>query len=141
MITPWRGAVGYAVIVTLASWLVGAVVALPVLYGGDVGDWGADTFLNVWRPVFLAGAVVVLAVARRVSAPLPWWRATLVDGGLYAAVLVAVDIASAAAGGDGDPVSGGFAQLLFACFTLQLPAALGLVAWRAQRLMVVVGGR
>jgi hypothetical protein len=130
--------VAYAVIVTLASWAVGAAVAFPVLFGGDVHDWAADTFMNVWQPVFLVTTVAALAVARRVSAPLPRWRTMVVDWGLYAAILLAVAIASSAAGGDEDPVGGGFVQLIFAFFTLQLPAALGLVAWRSHQLMVVL---
>lgn len=139
MITPWRGAASYAVTVTLVSWAVGAVVALPVLYGGDARDWAADTFVNVWQPVFLVSAVAVLAIARRVSAPLPRWRTMVIDWGLYAAVLLAVAVASGAADGDGgNPVDGGFVRLAFAFFTLQLPSALGLVAWRSHRLMVVL---
>ncbi|MEU5211303.1 hypothetical protein [Streptomyces sp. NPDC020742] len=125
-----RSAVSYAVIVVLASWAVGKAVDLLSSLGAEGKVWAADT----WSPreaVFVVCAVVALAVARRLSAPVPRWRAVAVDGSLYSAVLLVVAVGEAVVAGDAAPADYGFLRLTLALILLQIPAALLLSGWRS----------
>ncbi|MGW8377961.1 hypothetical protein [Streptomyces sp. ODS28] len=80
----------------------------------------------------------MLTVVRRTAPALPWWRTGVVDSVLYSLVLLAVSMGEAVVDGDEVPVDSGFVQMIFGLFTLQIPAALLLCAWRSGHLAVVL---
>ncbi|MGW7381464.1 hypothetical protein [Streptomyces sp. NPDC054794] len=139
MTVTWRSAVLYALTVVVLSWLTGAAVDLAwQATSGGLSVWLSFWLKDPWNAVFLAATTVVLTLARRLDTPLPRWRVILVDGGLYLAAFLASWGASAWAADDGAPADGAFFMAYFALFTLQLPAAWLLSAWRSGHLRVVL---
>lgn len=138
MTTTWRSAVSYAAIVTLVSVLVGEVVNLLWNPEPPTRDWVFGVLLAPDRLYFPVVAVVVLIEARLVLPAMSRWSAAGIDTGLYALVLLLVTAAEAVAS-DAPPADSAFLMLIFALFTLQLPAAFALSAWRYGRL--TPGGR
>ncbi|MGW1747927.1 hypothetical protein ACWCRD_20450 [Streptomyces sp. NPDC002092] len=142
MTVTWRGAVSYALTVVVLSWLVGAGVDLAwqAAPGGSVGGWADFWWKNPWHAVFVGAATISLVLARRLLAPLPRWRVTLVDGSVYLAALLLCWGVSAWAEGDGAPADWAFVMAIVALYTLQLPAAWLLCVWRSGSLEVVLSG-
>ncbi|PCG87998.1 hypothetical protein CIB93_00795 [Streptomyces sp. WZ.A104] len=139
MTVTWRGALSYALTVTVVSWLVGLGVELALLVLSDGhDDWSAGRAADPWELVFPVAAVVALTAARRFLQPLPRWRVIVTDGLLYTAVLLLCGGITAWATGDEAPVDSAFVTGIFALFSLQLPAAWGLSGWRSGNLEVVV---
>jgi hypothetical protein len=135
----WRGAVRYALTVVVLSWLIGAGVDLAWQVGsGGLGAWAAFWLKDPWSWVFVAVGTASLTLARRLLAPLPRWRVILVDGSVYLVALLVCAGMSAWAVGDDAPADAAFVVAIYALFTLQLPAAWGLCAWRSRDLEVVL---
>ncbi|MCF3131532.1 hypothetical protein [Streptomyces olivochromogenes] len=139
MTVTWRSAFLYALTVVVLSWLTGAAVDLAwQATSGGIDTWLSFWLKDPWNAVFVAATTVVLTLARRLDTPLPRRRVILVDGGLYLAAFLASWGVSVWAAGDGAPVDGAFFMAYFALFTLQLPAAWLLSAWRSGHLQVVL---
>lgn len=126
MITPWRRAVEYAAVVTLPSWLWG----VAVLNVGAGGEWPAE-------PLFPLVAVAVLTVVRKALPALSRWRTATIDTSVYAVVYLLSLVASGLWAGDGsaDAVDWAFVMMTVALLDLQFLMALGLCAWRYDRLV------
>jgi hypothetical protein len=140
VITPWRSALSYAAIVTLASLAVGEVVSL-LYFALDFDAWAKEAFRSPDQLVFPAAAIAVLTGVRMRLPALSRWRTAVIDTSVYTFVLLVVEITRAAVAGDEQPVDWGFVMLIVAMYNLQLPAALGLSAWRYERLVPVVSVR
>jgi hypothetical protein len=137
MITPWRRAVEYAVMVTLPSWLWGvAVLNVGVLVGGpSAGDFGPDMTVGgglLLPPV----AILVLTLVRKTLPALSRWRTATIDVSVYA-VLYLLCVATLAATGSGpaESVDWAFAMMTAALLDLQFALALALSARRYTRLV------
>ncbi|MDN3028879.1 hypothetical protein [Streptomyces sp. S.PB5] len=142
MNTSWRRAVSYAVIVTLVSLAVGE--AVNFLWDPELPtrDWVFGALLAPDRLVFPVVVILVLTEARLLLPPTrSRWTTAGVDTGLYALVLLLVSAAEAVAYGDVAPADSAFVTLLFALFTLQLPAVFALSAWWHGRLHPAGAGR
>ncbi|MBB1245210.1 hypothetical protein GL263_16760 [Streptomyces durbertensis] len=140
MTVTWRSAVRYAFFVVASSWMVGLVV-LAAMTLTSRGTSGLADIVGPAELVFPVVAFAGLTVARRVLPPLPRWGVILTDGALYVAILVGCEGVAAWAAGDDSPLDSAFVIAIFALFSLQLPAAWGLSAWRAQHLEVVIRRR
>ncbi|WP_411081605.1 hypothetical protein [Streptomyces sp. cmx-18-6] len=140
MTAPWPRAIAYAVVVTMASLAVQAVVcSLMLLLSGEPVRSVADLVL-LPTPVFSLCAIVVLTVARMALSALPRWRTAAVDTALYMLVLLLVSIGYAAYGGGlAEAVDFGFVMLTMGMLTLQLPAALAVSALAQPRLVAAPG--
>lgn len=139
MTVTWRGALSYALTVTVLSWLTGAVVDLAwQAVDGSVGAWVTTWLRDPWSAVFLVAAAVTLTGTRRLTDPLPMWRVPLIDGSAYLAVLLLCAGLSSWTAGDEAPADSAFVVAILALFTLQLPAAWLLSAWRARHLETVL---
>lgn len=138
MNTSWRSAVSYAAIVTLVSLAVGEVVDLLWNPEPPTRNWATNALLTPDRLAFPLVAIIVLVEARLVLPARSRWATAGVDTTLYALVLLLVTAAEAVAY-DGPPADSAFVMLIFALFTLQLPAAFALSAWRSGHL--APGGR
>lgn len=139
MTVTWRSAVAYALIVTIGSWMTGAVVDLAWSAAAD----SLDSWVSLWpgNPltyVFLAVTTLTLTLTRRFTAPMPLWRVPLIDGGAYLLVLLLWGGLSAWRDGAAVPVDDAFVTAGFALLTLQLPCAWLLSFWRARHLRVVL---
>ncbi|GAA2245207.1 hypothetical protein GCM10010232_35290 [Streptomyces amakusaensis] len=141
MAVAWRGAVFYALVVTLGSWAAGALVGLSwsVAVWDGFGFWVSWWITNSMAHVSLAVTVMALTLVRRFAAPGPVWRVSLIDGGVYLLVLLLSAGLSAWWVGSEAPADDAFAVAIFALLTLQLPAAWLLVFSRARRLGAVSG--
>jgi hypothetical protein len=139
MTVTWRGAIRYALTITVLSWLTGAVVdfAWQAAFGG-LGGWVSTWVGDPWNAGFLVAAAVTLTLTRRLTDPLPAWRVPLIDGSAYLAVLLLCAGLSSWTAGDAAPADAAFVVAVLALFTLQLPAAWLLSAWRARHLDVVL---
>ncbi|MEE1758138.1 MULTISPECIES: hypothetical protein [unclassified Streptomyces] len=128
MITPWRRAVEYAAVVTLPSWLWGTAV-LSVGAGGVTAVGGGLLFPLV--------AVAVLTVVRKALPALSRWRTATIDTSVYAVLYLLCLVASGLWAGDGtaDAVDWAFVMMTVALLDLQFLMALGLCAWRYDRLV------
>jgi hypothetical protein len=135
----WRSAISYALTAVLLSWLTGALVDLA-WHAASAGlrGWVSFWLKDHWNAAFLMTAATSLTPARRLLSALPRWRAVLVDGSLYLAVLLLCSGLSSWAAGDKAPADSAFVLALFAMLTLQLPAAWLLCAWRTGHLEVVL---
>ncbi|MEV7421293.1 hypothetical protein [Streptomyces sp. NPDC091212] len=139
MTVTWRSAVSYALTVVVLSWLTGAGVDLAwQAASGGLRAWVSFWVTDPWNAVFVVTAVIALTLVRRVLAVLPNWRVALIDGAVYLAVLLLCSGISAWAAGDEGPVDAAFVMAILALFTLQLPAAWLLSAWRSPHLEVVL---
>ncbi|WP_112467650.1 hypothetical protein [Streptomyces triticisoli] len=139
MTVTWRSAVSYAFTVVVLSWLTGAAVDVAWTAASDgPGGWLSPWVKDPWNAVFVAAAVASLTLARRFLSALPRWRVVLVDGFVYLVVLLVCSGVSAWADGDDVPADAAFMMAIFALFTLQLPAAWLLCAWRTGHLEVVL---
>lgn len=144
MFTPWRSALVYAAWVTLISWLTGtvALTAASLAFGDNLGPAGPEPL--AWcrdQAVFLVTCTTLLALCRRLLSPLPRWRTVLVDGALY---MLAVGIANAVpyqSGTLGEILDAVALYSFFGLFTLQLPTAWCLSAWRSGKLDAVLKKR
>lgn len=138
MITPWRRAVEYAVMVTLPSWLWGVAVLNVGMIGGDMaaGDVGLDMIVGgglLFPPV----AILVLTVVRKVFPALSRWRTVIIDISLYAVLYLLCLVVTMTLTGDGlaGAVDWAFVMMTAALLDLQFLLALGLCAWRYDRLV------
>jgi hypothetical protein len=138
MITPWRRAVEYAVMVTLPSWLWGvAVLNVGVLVGGpSAADFGPDMTVGgglLLPPV----AILVLTLVRKTLPALSRWRTATIDVSVYAVLYLLCVVATLAAAGSGpaESVDWAFAMMTAALLDLQFVLALALSAWRYTRLV------
>ncbi|MFF9363189.1 hypothetical protein [Streptomyces griseoluteus] len=139
MTVTWRGALSYALTVTVLSWLTGAVVDLAwQAADGSLGTWTANWMTDPWNAVFLAAAVATLTTTRRLTAPLPVWRVALIDGCAYLVVLLVCAGLSSWAAGEDAPADSAFVAAILSLFTFQLPAAWLLSFWRAGHLETVL---
>ena len=139
MTVTWRGAVRYALTVVVLSWLLGAGVDLVWQAAtGGLGTWASFWLKDPGNWVFLVVGTASLTLARRLLAPLPRWRVVVVDGSVYLAALLLCAGLSAWATGDEVPADSAFVVAVYALFTLQLPAAWALCAWRSRDLEVVL---
>lgn len=144
MFTPWRSALAYAAWVSLISWLTGTVVltAGTLAFGDRLGPTGPEPL--AWcrdQVVFLVTCTALLALGRRLLSPLPRWRTVLVDGALY---VLALGVANAVPYGSvspGELLDAAALYSFFGLFTLQLPTAWCLSAWRSGRLDAVLKKR
>ncbi|MGV9243093.1 hypothetical protein [Streptomyces sp. NPDC003710] len=144
MFTPWRSALAYAAWVTLISWLTGTVVltAESLAFGDNLGPTGSEPLM--WcrdQAVFLVTCTTLLTLSRRLLSPLPRWRTVLIDGSLY---MLALGIAGAAPYGSvspGELLDAAALYSFFGLFTLQLPTAWCLSAWRSGKLDAVLKKR
>ncbi|MGW0735111.1 hypothetical protein [Streptomyces sp. NPDC002851] len=137
MFTPWRSALPYAAVVVFFAWLAGTLtVGLWALIDGygmlPEGSSYAEFF--AWEAVFVLAAVGVVASARRFLAPLPRWRAVLVDGSLYVVVKVAAAWGEMAFAGDEGAFGWAMVALPLGLFSLEFPVAWCLMAWRSKDL-------
>ncbi|MGW2209608.1 hypothetical protein [Streptomyces sp. NPDC001781] len=139
MTVTWRGALSYALTVTVLSWLTGAVVDLAwQAADGSLGTWTDSWVTDPWNAFFLAAAVATLTATRRLTAPLPVWRVVLIDGCAYLVVLLLCAGLSSWAAGDDAPADSAFLVAVLSLFTFQLPAAWLLSVWRARHLETVL---
>ncbi|MBE4734902.1 MULTISPECIES: hypothetical protein [Streptomyces] len=131
MITPWRRAVEYAAVVTLPSWLWGVAV-LSIGAGG--GSWALVGGVGLLFPLV---AVAVLTVVRKTLPALSRWRTATIDISVYAALYLLSLVANGlwAGEGPGEAVDWAFALMTVALLDLQFLMALGLSAWRYDRLV------
>ncbi|MFJ9409883.1 hypothetical protein [Streptomyces sp. NPDC101393] len=143
MFTPWRSALPYALWITFPSWAVGIAVTVAGtagfgedtnLTGGDPASWALT------QVAFLTICTLTLATARRLMTPLPRALAVLTDGILYLAVFGLVQ-ALPGAGLDAALLDGMAMWWFWGMFTLQIPAAWGLSAWRSGHLQAVIKAR
>ncbi|GGZ35657.1 hypothetical protein GCM10010387_32180 [Streptomyces inusitatus] len=136
MAVAWRGAVFYALTVALGSWAAGALVGLAwaVAAWDGFGFWVSWWVTNPTVHVFLAVTVLALTLVRRLTAPAPVWRVSLIDGGAYLLVLLLSAGLSSWWAGSEAPADDAFVMAVFAMITLQLPSAWLLVYVRARRL-------
>ncbi|MEU3861465.1 hypothetical protein AB0F03_29545 [Streptomyces sp. NPDC028722] len=139
MTVTWRGALSYALTVTLLSWLTGAAVDLVwQAVGGSLRTWVSTWVGDPWSAVFIVVAAATLTMTRRLTAPLPVWRVPLIDGFAYLAVLLVCAGLSSWTAGDEAPADSAFVVAILALFSLQLPSAWLLSAWRARHLETVL---
>ncbi|MEV5527018.1 hypothetical protein [Streptomyces prunicolor] len=139
MTVTWRGAVRYALTVVVLSWLIGAGVDLVWQAAtGGLGTWASFWLKDPGNWVFLVCGTAALTLARLLLAPLPRWRVVVVDGSVYLLALLLCAGLSAWATGDEAPADAAFVVAIYALFTLQLPAAWALGAWRSRDLEVVL---
>ncbi|AKN69901.1 hypothetical protein QR97_08720 [Streptomyces sp. PBH53] len=139
MTVTWRGALSYALAVTMVSWLTGAAVDLVwQAAAGSPRAWASTWVQNPWNAAFVGAAVLTLTLTRRLTAPLPVWRVPLIDGSAYLAVLLVCAGLSSWAAGDEAPADSAFVSAIVALFTLQLPTAWLLSVWRARHLETVL---
>jgi hypothetical protein len=138
MTTTWRSALSYAAVVVLVSVLVGEVVNFLWSFEPPTRDWVFGALLAPEHVAFPVVAVVVLTEARLVLPAMSRWSAAGIDTALYAVVLLLVSAAEAVAH-DVAPADSAFVMLIFALFSLQIPAVYALSVWRYGRL--VPGGR
>lgn len=141
MFTPWRSATAYAAVITAGSFAVGTVITVGYsLAAGSWEDWENSLLFTRYHAIFLAAVFTVLAVARRVCAPLPRWRAAVVDSGLYTLVMLVVSVITSIAEGVGvgEAVDWAFVEMTFALLTLQIPTAYVLSWWASERLTLAV---
>ncbi|MFG2607866.1 hypothetical protein ACGFT2_30615 [Streptomyces sp. NPDC048514] len=139
MTVTWRAAVSYALTVTVLSLLTAAAVDLAwQAASGDLGGWVTTWAKNPWNGVFAAAATISLTLARRLTDPLPRWRVPLIDGSAYLVVLLVCAGLSAWSAGDEAPADTAFVSAVLAMFTLQLPTAWVLSAWRGRHLDTVL---
>ena len=138
MITPWRRAAEYAVMVTLPSWLWGVAVLNVGTLGGDTsaGDHGLDMIAGGGL-LFPVVAILVLTVVRKTLPALSRWRTATIDVSVYAALYLLSLVATTLWNGSGpaDAVDWAFAMMTVALLDLQFLMALGLCAWRYDRLV------
>lgn len=136
----WRSAVSYALTVVVLSWLTGAAVDLAwtAASGSGLGGWVSLWVKDPWNAVFVVAATASLTLARGLLAALPRWRVVLVDGFVYLVMLLACSGLSSWAGGDDAPADTASMMAVYALFTLQLPTAWLLCAWRTAHLEVVL---
>ncbi|MDX3690293.1 hypothetical protein PV726_08145 [Streptomyces europaeiscabiei] len=141
MITPWRRAVEYAATVTLPSWLWGVAVLNVGTLGGDVsaGDHGLDMIAGGGL-LFPLVAILVLAVVRKMLPALSRWRTATIDVAVYAALYLLSLVATMVWTGSGPAaaVDWAFVMMAVALLDLQFLLALGLCAWRYDRLVPTV---
>jgi hypothetical protein len=138
MTVTWRSAVSYALIVTIGSWMTGAVVDLAWSAAADsLGTWVSLWVMNFSSYVFLTVTALALTLTRRCTGPIPVWRVPLLDGGVYLLVLLLWGDLSAWRDGAAVPVDDAFVTADFALLTLQLPSAWLLSVWRARHLRVI----
>lgn len=130
MTTTWRSALSYATVVTVVSLVVGEVVNFLWDPEMPTGDWVFGALLTADRLVFPVVVVLVLVEARLLLPAMSRWSTAGIDTGLYALVLLLVSAAEAVAYGDVAPADSAFLVLIFALFSLQLPAVFALSAWR-----------
>ncbi|MEU8568773.1 hypothetical protein AB0C51_10470 [Streptomyces pathocidini] len=128
-VTP-RSALAYAFIVTAGSWVLGLLVDLATAPGAFRPE--------AWDLLFPAVATAAVMAARMLAAPLPRWKVIVTDTALYTVLLPMCAGIAAWAQGDPAPADSAFATSIFALFTLQLPAAWALIAWRSGRLRTVL---
>ncbi|MFF9034290.1 hypothetical protein ACF090_02330 [Streptomyces sp. NPDC014892] len=128
MITPWRRAVEYAAVVTFPSWLWGVAVL-------NVGP-GEVTPTGGWL-LFPLVAAAVLTVVRKALPALSRWRTATIDTSVYAVLYLLSLVATGLWAGEGPAgaVDGAFMMMTFALIDLQFLMALGLCAWRYDRLV------
>lgn len=138
MITPWHRAVEYAAMVTLPSWLWGVVVMNVLTTGVDLSAWdfGADTIVGGGL-LFPLVAVLVLTVVRKVLPALSRWRTATIDISVYAVLYLLSLVATGVWAGEGTAyaVDGAFVMMTAALLDLQFVMALGMCAWRYDRLV------
>ncbi|MEI5524774.1 hypothetical protein WB401_14655 [Streptomyces brasiliscabiei] len=138
MITPWRRAVEYAVTVTLPSWLWGVAVLNAVALGGDTSaaDIGPD-MISGGGALFPLLAVLVLTVVRKTLPALSRWRTATIDVSVYAVLYLLSLVATTMGNGSGpaEAVDWSFAMMTVGLLDLQFLMALGLCAWRYDRLV------
>ncbi|KND43987.1 MULTISPECIES: hypothetical protein [Streptomyces] len=138
MITPWRRAIEYAVLVTLPSWLWGVVVLnVGVLAGSpSATDLGPDMTVGGGL-LFVPVAVLVLTLVRRTLPALSRWRTATIDVSVYAVLHLLCVVATLLTAGSGpaDAVDWAFVMMTAALLDLQFLLALALCAWRYDRLV------
>ncbi|UUU32488.1 hypothetical protein JIX56_22715 [Streptomyces sp. CA-210063] len=138
MITPWRRAVEYAAMVTLPSWLWAVVVMNVVAAGVNMSVWDFGLEMIVGGGLFFPPvAVLVLTVVRKVLPALSRWRTATIDISVYAVLYLLSLVATAVLAGEGlaDAVDWAFLLMIAALLNLQFVMALGLCAWRYDRLI------
>ncbi|GHH82115.1 hypothetical protein [Streptomyces capitiformicae] len=138
MLTPWSRAAGYAALVTLPSWLWGAIMASVLLSFGDLSSFtfDPDTILGgglLFPPV----AFVALTVVRKTLPALSRWRTATIDTSVYATLVLVTTVLSGWWVGDvmSEAVDWAFVTMTIALFDLQFVVALGLSAWGYDRLV------
>ncbi|MER6156909.1 hypothetical protein ABT147_15385 [Streptomyces sp. NPDC001868] len=138
MITPWRRAVEYAAMVTLPSWLWGLAVLNVGMLAVDepADDVGPDVVVGGGL-LFPPMAILVLTVVRKALPALSRWRTATIDVSVYAVLYLLCQVATGVWAGDGpaDSVDWAFVMMTFALLDLQFLMALGLCAWRYDRLV------
>lgn len=138
MITPWRRAVEYAAMVTLPSWLWAVVVMNVLTSGVDMSAWdfGPDMIVGGGL-LFPLVAVLVLTVVRKMLPALSRWRTATIDTSVYAVLYLLSLVATGVWVGEGtaDAVDWAFLMMTVALLNLQFVMALGLCAWRYDRLV------
>ncbi|MES4889914.1 hypothetical protein [Streptomyces sp. NPDC096012] len=139
MTVTWRAAVCYALTVTVLSLLTAAAVDLAWhAASGGLGTWVSAWVKNPWNGVFAVAATITLTLTRRLTDPLPMWRVPLLDGSAYLVVLLVCAGLASWSAGDEAPADTAFVSAVLAMFTLQLPTAWVLSAWRARHLDTVL---
>ncbi|MGW0846088.1 hypothetical protein ACWD26_39335 [Streptomyces sp. NPDC002787] len=138
MITPWRRAVEYAATVTLPSWLWGVAVMHVGMLPGDesAGGVGLD-MIEGGGLLFPPVAILVLTVVRKVFPALSRWRTVIIDVSVYAVLYLLSLVATMVLTGSGTAyaVDWAFLMMTVALLDLQFLIALGLCAWRYDRLV------
>ena len=138
MLTPWNRAAGYAALVTLPSWLWGALV-VNVGGGFSLSGIGSEMIAGGGL-LFPATAVVVLTVVRKALPALSRWRTVTIDVSVYAFLVLVCAVVSGTWGDGGlaEAVDWAFVMMTVALFDLQFVMAMGLSAWGYDRLVPTV---
>jgi hypothetical protein len=135
MLTPWSRAAQYAALVTLPSWLWGALV-VQVGGGFSLADLGIGMIAGGGL-LFPPLAVAVLTVVRKALPALSRWRTATIDVSVYAFLVLVCAVLGGVWGGSGlaESVDWAFVMMTVALLDLQFVMAMGLSAWGYDRLV------